>query len=194
MVARKRGAYQEKAAPMRPDLLLRMVARRRDALAGAAGRLEDRAQRGLERQHAALDKWASRLAPALAGLLARSGRDIARDGDRLAGLAGRMELALTRRLQDGARRLEQLDRTRLTLGHMETLKRGFAIVRGDGQVVTSMAAAAAAGGLEIEFHDGVLALGAPRAATPVAEAPQKTAPAAKPKPSKPEGGSQGSLF
>ncbi len=46
-------------------------------------------------------------------------------------------------------------------GYVETLKRGYAVVRGDGQVVTSAAAAPAARELEIEFHDGRLPL-APR--------------------------------
>ena len=37
----------------------------------------------------------------------------------------------------------------MTLGYAETLKRGFAVVRGDGAVVTSKAAAERAAALEI---------------------------------------------
>ncbi len=159
MVAKKRGAFEAKAAPMRPDLLLRLVARRRDGMAAMAGRVEDRAARGLERRHAGFDKWASRLAPALAGLLGRAGGEIRRDREKLDGLAGRLAAAPARRLADLSRRLEQLDRTRASLGHQETLKRGFAIVRGDGKVTTTKAQAASAMALEIEFHDGTLALG-----------------------------------
>jgi exodeoxyribonuclease VII large subunit len=68
-----------------------------------------------------------------------------------------------RRLADLVARLEQTDRTRLTLGYRETLKRGFAVVRGEGQVVTTKAGAERSASLEIEFADGKLALG-PRAA------------------------------
>jgi len=46
---------------------------------------------------------------------------------------------------------------------METLRRGFAIVRGDGQVVTGKSAAEKAQVLELEFADGRLSL-APKAA------------------------------
>jgi exodeoxyribonuclease VII large subunit len=61
-----------------------------------------------------------------------------------------------RRLSD---RLEALDRTRVTLGYAETLKRGYAVVRGDGAVVTSKAGAEQAAVLEIEFRDGRLLVG-----------------------------------
>ncbi|EAR49626.1 Exonuclease VII, large subunit, partial [Oceanicola granulosus HTCC2516] len=51
-------------------------------------------------------------------------------------------------------RLAALDRLRETLGYRATLRRGYAVVRGDGDVVTSAAAARAARALEIEFADG----------------------------------------
>ena len=43
--------------------------------------------------------------------------------------------------------------------YAETLKRGFAVVRGDGAVMTTKAGAEKATALEIEFSDGRLALG-----------------------------------
>jgi exodeoxyribonuclease VII large subunit len=46
---------------------------------------------------------------------------------------------------------------RETLGYRETLKRGYAVVRGDGVVVTSAKAAKAALTLDIEFSDGTMA-------------------------------------
>ena len=85
------------------------------------------------------------------------------------------------RLTSLSDRLQTLDRMRQTLGYKETLKRGYAVVRGDGDVVTTKAAAAKARALEIEFSDGRLALDDDR------KAPAKKA---KPKPP-PE---QGSLF
>ena len=71
-----------------------------------------------------------------------------------------------RRISDRARsqqdarmaRLTALDRLRETLGYVETLKRGYAVVRGDGAVVTTSVAAKAAKSLEIEFADGRLTL------------------------------------
>jgi exodeoxyribonuclease VII large subunit len=48
---------------------------------------------------------------------------------------------------------------RETLGYVETLKRGYAVVRGDGAVVTATADAKAAKSIEIEFTDGRVTLG-----------------------------------
>jgi exodeoxyribonuclease VII large subunit len=44
------------------------------------------------------------------------------------------------------------------LGYAETLRRGFAVVRGDGAVVTTRAGAEAATQVEVEFADGRLTL------------------------------------
>ena len=75
--------------------------------------------------------------------------------------------ALDRRLRQTAPRLtaerrtalDRLDRLRQTLGHAETLRRGFAVVRGaEGDVITSAAAAAPAPRLVVEFHDGSVAV------------------------------------
>ncbi|MDP3261777.1 MAG: exodeoxyribonuclease VII large subunit, partial [Tabrizicola sp.] len=101
------------------------------------------------------------------------------DGNReLAAKGARLDAAAGARLKRLTDRLEALDRTRGTLGYAETLKRGYAVVRGDGHVVTTRAAAEKAASLEVEFADGRLALGA--------RAPRK----AKGE----EGGGQGSLF
>jgi len=82
------------------------------------------------------------------------------------------------RLARLADRLEALDRTRLTLGTAETLRRGYAVVRGDGVVVTSRNAAEKAAVLEVEFHDGRMVVGG--------RVPRK--------PGAVGGGEQGSLF
>ena len=101
-----------------------------------------------------------------------------RQGARAAGAAGASaEAAPGKRLADLSARLDALDRTRATLGYAETLKRGYAVIWGDGAVVTSKAAAEKAAALEVQFHDGRLALGA--------------RPARKPREG---GGEQGSLF
>ncbi|MDZ4134967.1 MAG: exodeoxyribonuclease VII large subunit, partial [Paracoccaceae bacterium] len=84
-----------------------------------------------------------------------------RDGrTQLAVLEARLNAAQAQQMAVRGARLESLDRTRQSLGYGETLRRGYAVVRGDGAVVTSKIAAESAGMLEIEFHDGRLALGA----------------------------------
>ena len=83
-------------------------------------------------------------------------------------------------------RMETLDRLRETLGYKETLRRGYAVVRGDGELVTTRDRAAEATVLEIEFADGTLSLGD---AADAARKPAKPAP--KPKDAPKE---QGSLF
>ena len=70
-----------------------------------------------------------------------------------------MERALALRLAALSDRLSALDRMRQTLGYRETLKRGYAVVRGDGAVVTTKAGAEKAAALEIEFRDGRLPVG-----------------------------------
>lgn len=73
----------------------------------------------------------------------------------LDGLASRLDQSGARIAPDRAQALERLDRLRQTLGHMETLRRGFAVIRGpDGQVVTSAVPAAKLAQVTIEFHDG----------------------------------------
>ncbi|WP_414811507.1 hypothetical protein [Paracoccus sanguinis] len=52
--------------------------------------------------------------------------------------------------------LARLDRLRQTLGHTETLRRGFVIVHGPHGLVVSADAAARAAALALEFHDGAL--------------------------------------
>ena len=98
----------------------------------------------------------NRLAP---GLLARpAGRGRAE----LAGLSPRLETGLARRLEQANNRLQGLDRTLQSLSYRGTLARGYAVVRGGGQVVSDTAAARDAGALEIEFADGRLAVSAGR--------------------------------
>jgi exodeoxyribonuclease VII large subunit len=134
--ARKRARFDPVAALIRPQLLVQALDRRADRLAG-----QDQRLRG-----------------ALARLIADSDRR-GREGQvRLAAAGARLEAAMAQALRARADRLEALDRTRASLGHAETLRRGFAIVRGDGHVVTTRAGAEAAAALELEFADGRLTL------------------------------------
>jgi exodeoxyribonuclease VII large subunit len=157
--ARKRAAF-ERAARLRVETLSGLIGIKTTDLQTRAQRLADRAALAVERKHGQMDKWASRLEPALVRLMSGAARDIGRDRERLAALDSRLQAAPARRLADLVARLEQTDRTRLTLGYRETLKRGFAVVRGEGQVVTTKAGAERSASLEIEFADGKLSLDA----------------------------------
>jgi exodeoxyribonuclease VII large subunit len=153
-----------------------------------------------------LDQAGTRLQGALAGVAARKRvrlADIAlrpalllrrkgEDRRRLDALALRLspDLAAARLLRARAK-LAALERLRLTLGYEATLRRGFAVVRGDGHVVGTVGAAAAAASLEVQFADGRLAVSATAAAGAA-----DPAGAARPrrKPARPAPPGQGSLL
>jgi exodeoxyribonuclease VII large subunit len=185
----KRSALDRAAGPMRPRLLLDLVARRSDRLEDRGRALTQAQSRRMERASERLGLVSARLAPALDRAFADAGRDIARSRDKLAGLEARLQTAPVLRLADLGKRLDALDRTRQTLGYHETLRRGYAVVRGEDGVITSKSAAETAGALEIEFHDGRFPVGA-GSAKPEKPAVPKPVPKAPPK----DQGGQGSLF
>ena len=144
-----------------PLALSGAATRKRSAFHAVAGRMQaGLLTRFLEVEKTRLGDRAARLLPAFTRLLRDAGRDRQKARADLAALGQRLMLALPMRLQALSDRLTALDRTRQTLGYVETLKRGYAVVRADDRIVTSRAAAEGAAPLEIEFHDGRLALGA----------------------------------
>ncbi|MEJ2023381.1 MAG: exodeoxyribonuclease VII large subunit [Maritimibacter sp.] len=200
----QRLADLSRALP-RPQMLLEGPSQRLDR---ASDRLPAALTTLTRNGHLRLSRASAGLRPGV--LVSR----IERRADRLTSAGGRIAEARTRKAQDlqaltarferaaGAQirnwrdHLAALDRTRQTLGYTETLKRGYAVVRGDGAVVTTRAAAEQASALEVEFSDGKLTLGSgstPPPATPASTkpAPKKAPSKAKPKPSEPD---QGSLF
>lgn len=157
-VAARRSRFERVAAGVQPGALAGLLARRADRLASLSARLDG----------------------ALVRAQVAEGRRIEEGRRRLALLSDRLETAPRLRLTALAERLDRLDRLRQTLGYRETLARGFAVVRGDGALVTTKAAAERAGSIEIEFSDGRMPVGGRPAS------PRKT---------RPEGeGGQGSLF
>ena len=164
------------AGGLRPGLLTARFDRQRDRLDAWGHRLDAALARPAAEKRRAFEKVAARLDP---GRIAEARARRAREFD---ALAFRFDRAGTAQLRGWRDRLAALSRTHQTLGYTETLKRGYAVVRGDGHVVGSKAAAAAAEALEIEFADGRLAVGG---------APGPAAKKASPKPPPPE---QGSLF
>ena len=131
---RKRASFNAIAGRMQPGLLTGFISRERRLLA-------DRA---------------ARLAPAIARLTRDAIRDNSRRRADLTTLGERLAAAQRLRLETLSQTLAGLDRTRLTLGYTETLRRGFAVIRAEGRVVTTRPEAAAAAHLDIEFADGHL--------------------------------------
>ena len=156
----------EKAGALRPGMLRERVRNRRDGFASLAARMNTRTlQRDINQKRADFDR-----------------------------ITGRLSNVGVRQIGTWRDRLAAQDRLRETLGYKATLARGYAVVRGDGALVTTKDAAQAASALEIEFADGKLSVGGGDAA---ASPPQSGGPEPKPKPapkakkSPPE---QGSLF
>ncbi|WP_425098915.1 exodeoxyribonuclease VII large subunit [Tropicibacter sp. S64] len=180
LVDRRRLRLSEQAGSLRPSVLSRAIAVERSKLADRGARLSPALERLVLQRREALARRADRLS------LTPIRREIAAQGERLDALTRRMEQAHTGRIAQARQKLEAVDRLRETLGYRETLRRGYAVVRGDGALVTTREAAARASVFEIEFADGTLTVGG--GADPERPKPK---PAAKPKTPPPE---QGSLF
>lgn len=172
-VDRRRLALSDVAGSLRPAVLTRALSVEQRRLDDRAARLSPALIRLQKARHEALGRRADRLTPH--AIL----REIVAQKARLADLTRRLTEGTTVRLSDQRRRLDALTRLHETLGYRETLRRGYAVVRGDGHLVTTKAAAAQVSGLEIEFADGTLKLGG-------SSSPRK--------PGKPKPPEQGSLF
>ncbi len=142
---RKRVRLSEVAASIRPETVQRLLRQSQD-------RLRERA---------------SRLQPEM--LL----RDIQRRRQDFRAVAERLDMAEKNQIERKRDRLGALERMHQTLGYTETLKRGYAVVRGDGKVVSDTKAASAARELEIEFSDGRFRPAAPPARRPMPRKPGK---------------------
>jgi exodeoxyribonuclease VII large subunit len=84
---------------------------------------------------------------------------VLRQSERLDGTLRRLSDRATRQQSQRLSQLAALERLRETLGYVETLRRGYAVVRADGVVVTDKRSVAQATALEIEFSDGRLDVG-----------------------------------
>lgn len=176
----KRVALTEAAAGLRPGALRRQVGLGRDKVSGLADRLSPAARITATQGRRALAGLADRLDPARI-VLAQQKRSDAFDD-----LTRRFDRASQAQIGGWRDRLAALERMRQSLGYTETLRRGYAVVRGtDGSVLTRAEAAQGHKALELEFADGkmqVLNAGA----GPIAVKPAAKPPAPK--------GKQGSLF
>ncbi len=177
LVDRQRLRLSESAGSLRPGVLGRAIATEQSRLSDRAARLHPALTRLVQTRRESLLQRIGRLSPRPIQ------REIAMQSDRLVGVSRRLDDAQRGRVSEAQSKLAALDRLRETLGYKETLRRGYAVVRGDGDVVTTAAGAKQANALEIEFADGKVA---------VADAVNPRKPTKKPQtPPKPE---QGSLF
>ncbi len=161
-IAARRGRFQGLEGRVQPGALMALLRGRGERLSDRGAALMLALVRGGERRGERLAGFGARLDAAHQRALVVASRQGAEGRVRLDVLSARLQAAPLARLAGLAERLDRLDRLRQTLGHAETLQRGFAIVRADGAVVTRRAAAEGAQVIEIEFADGRMVTGATR--------------------------------
>ncbi|MEO1639180.1 MAG: exodeoxyribonuclease VII large subunit [Pseudomonadota bacterium] len=143
-------------AALRPAILSRRVAEERRRLDGLTARLGPALARQTRDGRTLLSQTARGLKPdTLALRLERTTekRDL---------ILRRLSDRAQRQQADRQTRLDALDRLRETLGYVETLRRGYSVVRGPDGVITQKSVAEKASALEIEFADGRLPVSADR--------------------------------
>lgn len=144
----------DRAAERLPAALRLVTQNRRLHLSEVSAAIRSESLRRLLREAVArFDERRTRLVPALLD------RDMARKREKMDAILGRLDLTANGQIEVWKRKLDGLERMRRTLGYRQTLERGYAVVRGDGDVVTTSKAAAKAHALEIEFADGRLPVG-----------------------------------
>jgi exodeoxyribonuclease VII large subunit len=164
-VQRRKVRLSEAAGGLRPAALGRMIANERRRLNGLSARLGPALGRAVAVKSDRFVARAGRFDPsALAG-------DVAQRHEALGNVVARITTAGQRRITGLRQDIDAMDRLRETLSYKATLARGYAVVRGDGDVVTTKAAAGKAGTLEIEFSDGRLSLNGKSSARKAASNP-----------------------
>ena len=174
---RQRLGDLSRALP-RPD---QIMAERRQRLDVAVARMP-RLEQLILNAHNILDRQSMRLGQSLRARLQVERRRFT-DRTRKFG-----PWLLQGRVQQGRTRFQGLTRLFESLHYENTLKRGYAVVRGAGAVVTRAAAVNPGMGLEIEFADGRVT-----ARAEAGDAPRKE-PKRQPKKPGGPGSDQGSLF
>lgn len=179
-VQKRRLSLSEVAAPLRASTLQRRIQVDRKSLQRLAERTPPALNRVISMQRERFQGQVRGLKPE------RLQQDLARKTGELAMLGQRLSTVGNARINQLRARLEHGSRMLSSLGYEATLERGFAVVRSEGQLITSTSQADGAESLEIQFHDGRVTIGG---SSPDSPAPR---PATK-KPKTPPPG-QGSLF
>ncbi|MEJ6397832.1 exodeoxyribonuclease VII large subunit [Yoonia sp. 208BN28-4] len=139
--AKKRVHLADVAGGLRPQVLTRMIGEERRRVSALADRLAPALDRRIAQSRDALGRQTLR-AP-----------DTLRAAERLDTVLQRLASRARQLQAERVAKLDALSRLRETLGYRETLKRGYAVVRGDGAVVTTAEGVKAASTVEIEFAD-----------------------------------------
>lgn len=134
-------------APLRPSLLRNVVSQERRKIKELSGRSLPLLQRQIRGERDRLKRIEVRVP------------DISAAKTRLTNATVRFEAIVKSSHAERVAHLQSLDRLRETLGYRQTLERGYAVVRGDGEVVMDTTSAKAAAMIEIEFADGRVKLG-----------------------------------
>ncbi|SLN66409.1 exodeoxyribonuclease VII large subunit [Roseisalinus antarcticus] len=150
VVSTRRHQLAEAAGGLRPAALRTALADRRRVLGRETARLAPALDRILKARREALELRAGRIG------LAPLERDLARDDRRLTELAARFGRVVHQQQTGRRDRLGTTMRLLDSLSYKGTLARGYAVVRGDGAVVTRAVEAKKAAVLEIEFVDGTV--------------------------------------
>ncbi len=146
---RKRLSLGRAAAGLRPSSLRALAGRRAEALETRAVRLAPALARGVRLRRERLAALRLSAQPIR--------RDMARRAPELARLGARAEAAMAARLRGLGERLAALERMREAMGYTQTLRRGFAVLRGeDGRVLKGAAAVRAAPRFTVEMADGTV--------------------------------------
>lgn len=148
-----RARRQQLAARPIPAATLRQFMQgKRVALDQAIMRMTLARSRRLDRPRDRLAQMQARLDSSLTRVVAVTRRAMAQQGARLTELDQRLVAAMTRARRQRLDALIRLDRMRLSLGHEQTLRRGFVILRGaDDSVITAPEVAAQTPRLEVQF-------------------------------------------
>ena len=153
-VQRRKVRLSDISGSLRPSILTRQLAENKRQFAAMPPRLANGLSQSVERKRDRLKARTDRLTAS--SIL----RDITRKSERLTAVSQRFSDVANARLDTQRKKIEALDRLRETLGYVETLKRGYAVVHGPDGVLTSRKAAKKSPPVEIEFADGRLALDA----------------------------------
>ena len=152
-VQRRRVHLATMSGSLRPATLAQRLRNDRDRLNALARRFGPALKRGVAAKRDRFETRAQAFRPAA---LAQDSARKAEAFDRLATRLSDTGQRQVKRLRD---RIDALDRLRETLSYKSTLARGYAVVRGDGEIVTGTTAARQATTLEIEFSDGRMVVG-----------------------------------
>ena len=145
---------QLNALPLSLSMLRTMMRNRREALQTQSARLPQGLQRLRQHRSERLIDLAQRLERGRARGLADSTRQLARDRTALDQLTTRLTAVRVRAISQRRDALDRLDRLRQTLGYQETLRRGFAVIRGPNGLITTATEATQTARFEVQFQDG----------------------------------------